>query len=219
MKKDYTHIAIVLDRSGSMSSVKEATINGFNEFIVGQRQVKGEATVTLAQFDDVYEVVYDFVDLKTVPFLNERTYCPRNFTALLDAMGRTINETGKRLAAMPESQRPERVIMLIQTDGMENSSKEFDSGKILEMVTHQRDKYNWQFIFLGANQDAILTAQSYGIQVGKAITYAHSALGTEYVYSGACCLASGLRICNLADMSNLTFSTDARKAQEEELIK
>lgn len=154
MKKDLTEIVIVLDESGSMSSCKSDTIGGFNEFLSTQKKIKGEANVTLVKFSDYYKVVNDGTALEHVSPLNESNYTPSYSTALLDAVGRTINSVGNRLSSLPEDQRPEKVIFAVITDGYENASKEFKREKIFEMVTHQKTKYNWEFLFLGADIDA-----------------------------------------------------------------
>ena len=154
MKKNLTLIAVILDESGSMSSCKSDTIGGFNEFVTSQQKIKGEANVTFVKFSDYYKIINDATPINHVSHLNESNYTPSNSTALLDAVGKTINSIGKRLANTPENERPEKVIMAIITDGYENDSKEFSRKQIFDMVTHQREKYNWQFIFLGANIDA-----------------------------------------------------------------
>ncbi|MBE9031859.1 VWA domain-containing protein [filamentous cyanobacterium LEGE 11480] len=182
MKQDYTDINIVLDRSGSMQSIKDDTIGGFNAFLAEQKDVPGAATITLAQFDDVYEVVYEALILSQAPELTGKTFVPRGSTALLDAIGRTINTTGARLAAMDEASRPSHVIFVILTDGAENASQEFNAVQINQMIQHQRDTYNWEFVFLGANQDAITTAGRLGIQAGNAMSYAASSVGTRAAF-------------------------------------
>lgn len=162
-KPENAAIAVVLDRSGSMQSIRDATIEGFNEFLQGQKAAPGEATLTLVQFDDHYEVDHDAAPLAEVSPLNTKTYVPRGSTALLDAIGRTINTLGERLAAMSEHDRPARVLFAIITDGQENASREFTRAKVFEMITHQREKYAWEFMFLAANQDAIASGRDMGI--------------------------------------------------------
>lgn len=176
MKDHFTRIAIVLDRSGSMESCKESTVAGFNEFIQTQREIPGEATVKLVQFDDQYETVFD-KPLKECPELTQNTFVPRGSTALLDAQGRTIVELGHELAALPESERPSKVIVVTLTDGLENASKEFSLDKIGAMIREQRDKYNWDFVFLGANQDAVATAAAMSIPLPSAMSYSTSKAG------------------------------------------
>jgi hypothetical protein len=176
MKNNFTRIAVILDRSGSMESCKESTVAGFNEFIRTQRELPGEATVKLVQFDDQYETVFD-KPLKECPELTQNTFVPRGSTALLDAQGRTIVELGQELAALPEQERPSKVIVVTLTDGMENASKEFSLDKIGKMTREQRDKYNWDFVFLGANQDAIQTAAAMNIPMPSAMSYSTSKAG------------------------------------------
>jgi len=176
MKNNFTRIAIILDRSGSMESCKESTVAGFNEFIRTQQELPGEAMVKLVQFDDRYETVFD-MNLKMCPELTQNTFVPRGSTALLDAQGRTIVELGQELAALPESERPSKVIVVTLTDGMENASKDYNLEKIGEMIREQRDKYNWDFVFLGANQDAIQTAAAMNIPMPSAMSYSTSKAG------------------------------------------
>jgi uncharacterized protein YegL len=184
MKKDLTHIIIVLDRSGSMSSVQDATISGFNEFISKQRALPGEAALLAVKFDDMYELLFDG-PLAAVPELTRETYVPRGMTALHDAIGRTIDTVGQKLAAMPEDQRPEKVLFMILTDGLENASKEYNREKIASMVQHQREKYSWEFIFLGANQDAVLVGAGFNIPQHAALTYAASPAAMQVTMAAA----------------------------------
>ena len=176
MKDNFTRIAVILDRSGSMESCKESTVAGFNEFIRTQRALPGEATVKLVQFDDQYETVFD-KPLKECPELTQSTFVPRGSTALLDAQGRTVVELGRELTALAEQDRPSKVIVVTLTDGMENASKEFSLDKIGEMTRDQRDKFNWDFVFLGANQDAIATAAAMSIPLPSAMSYSTSKAG------------------------------------------
>ncbi|MGD0739833.1 MAG: vWA domain-containing protein [Terracidiphilus sp.] len=176
MRNNFTRIAIVLDRSGSMESCKESTVSGFNEFIRTQQELPGEAMVKLVQFDDRYETVFD-MNLKLCPELTQNTFVPRGSTALLDAQGRTIVELGKELAALPENERPSKVVVVTLTDGLENASKEYNLERIGELIREQRDKYNWDFVFLGANQDAIQTAAAMNIPLPSAMSYSTSKAG------------------------------------------
>ncbi|MHA1839870.1 MAG: vWA domain-containing protein [Candidatus Ranarchaeia archaeon] len=171
-------ITVVLDRSGSMSVIRYDTIGGFNTFLKDQKKEEGTAKLTLVQFDDKYDVVYNNLILEETKELDGQSYVPRGSTALLDAIGRTINDTGARLAALPESERPEEVIFVIITDGEENASHEFTNKKqVFDMIKHQTDKYGWEFLYLGANQDAIKEAASYGIKGTHSMGYAHSGQG------------------------------------------
>lgn len=210
MRSDFTDISVVLDRSGSMASVATDTIGGFNTFLAEQKKQPGKATLTLAQFDDVYEVVHDGKPLAEVPELTSRTFVPRGSTALLDAIGNTINRTGKRLADMPDTERPGKVIVVILTDGFENASREFSKEKINEMIAHQRDKYQWEFVFIGANQDAIATAASYGIGAHSTMTYAANAVGTQHAFASVANLTSNYRAGRAA-----AFTEADRDAQKD----
>jgi len=178
MKKDLTHIIIVLDRSGSMSGIQRATISGFNEFIGQQRTLPGTATLLAVKFDDQYELLYEG-GLAGAPPLDENNFVPRGMTALQDAIGRTIDEAGRKLAATGEDQRPEKVIFVVLTDGLENASKEYSREKVAEMIGHQREKYSWEFVFLGANQDAVLVGAGLNIPQQASMTYAASPLAME----------------------------------------
>jgi len=184
MKTDLSTIAMILDRSGSMSSVRQATIDGFNEFIEGQKNGAGDANVTLIQFDtdNPYEVVFEDEPVKKAPKLTAHTYVPRGGTPLHDAIGRTITDLGTKLSKMVEAERPGKVFVVIMTDGLENASHEYSGPKIAEMIKHQRDKYKWEFIFLGANQDAILTGEHLNIPMANAATYAATAGGTHAAF-------------------------------------
>ena len=206
MKDNFTRIAIVLDRSGSMESCKESTVAGFNEFIRTQREIPGEATVKLVQFDDQYETVFD-KPLKECPELTQNTFVPRGSTALLDAQGRTIVELGQELAALPEQERPSKVIVVTLTDGLENASKQYNLDKIGEMIREQRDKYNWDFVFLGANQDAIATAAAMSIPLPSAMSYSTSKAGVAATMAAVSHYVGAARKGNAA-----AFSTEDRKS-------
>lgn len=160
MRTDLTDITMVIDRSGSMQSIQSDAEGGINSFIEQQQQEPGEANVTLVQFDTDYEFVHSGVPIRQIPAFK---LVPRGSTALLDAVGRAVNETGARLAAMDESQRPGLVVFVIVTDGEENSSREFTRDQIRTMVEHQQSAYKWQFTFLAANQDAFAAGGSMGI--------------------------------------------------------
>ena len=160
MRTDLTHITMVIDRSGSRQSIQSDAEGGINSFIEQQKQEPGEANVTLVQFDTDYEFVHSGVPIKQVPAFK---LVPRGSTALLDAVGRAINETGARLAVIDESQRSGLVVFVIVTDGEENSSREFTRDQIRKMVEHQQSAYKWQFTFLAANQDAFAEGASLGI--------------------------------------------------------
>lgn len=158
-----TEIAFVLDRSGSMASELEAAIAGFNKFLRDQQATPGEARFTLVLFDDQYEIPCASIPIREVVELDTTTFVPRGSTALLDAIGRTIDELDARIAAMPAGQRPQQVIVAILTDGFENSSRKFSYHDIADKIARQRDSHGWQFFFLGATQDSIASAASINI--------------------------------------------------------
>ena len=174
MNQDHTEVIIVLDRSGSMHTIKKDMEGGLNQFFADQKKEPGRCSVTLTQFDTDYEIVYSGKDLKDVP---KAELIPRGSTALLDAIGRTIHEVGSRLAKTDEADRPGRIIFLIITDGMENASKEFDQVAIKALVEKQTNKYSWCFVYLGANQDAFAEARKYGIAL--ATNYEANSIGTR----------------------------------------
>lgn len=182
MRENLTEMVFVLDRSGSMISLTADTIGGFNELIEKQKKIEGDAYVTTVLFDHEYEVLHDHVALGEVAPLTDREYFARGGTALLDAVGRTINTVGVRLAATPEEERPAHVVFVITTDGMENASREYTAKQVREMVEHQQQKYSWQFVFLGANMDAVSEAGKLGISASHAANFAPSRRGVSMMY-------------------------------------
>lgn len=178
-KENYTHLTIVVDRSGSMSSIREDAEGGINQLIKDQVAGVGDITISLFQFDTEYERVFGPVDAAEAP---QYTLTPRGATALLDAMGRSMAETGEWITGLSEDQRPSKVIFCTVTDGMENSSQEFTSDKVKEAVELQTNTYNWEFLFLAANIDAVATGSSMGITNNT--QYAPSAASTKRLYRG-----------------------------------
>jgi hypothetical protein len=207
-RPNFSDITVVLDRSGSMATIADDTVGGLNSFVEDQKKHPGEAVLSLYQFDDVYEAVHRAVPLPSVPPLTRETFVPRGSTALLDAIGRAIVETGDRLSSMAEHDRPSTVVFVVTTDGQENASKEYTKVKVNEMIAHQRDVYGWHFIFLGANQDAISTAASLSIPASNAMTYASNKMGTPMAYASA-----SVGVSNLRSGSKEVFSDADRAAQ------
>ena len=199
MNQNYTDITIVLDRSGSMGVIAHDVIGGVNTFIDTQKEQPGKATLTLVQFDNVYEIVHNAVDISAVPHLTKETYKPRGMTALLDAVGRTIVETGKRLEQMPEAERPGKVLFVIMTDGEENVSTEMTYEKVKEMTEHQKTKYNWDFIFLGANIDVKKYANNLGINANNAVLFNTTSKGVNVTYTTLGAAVSSYRNRGLLD--------------------
>lgn len=177
MKNNYSEIAFVLDRSGSMESCRDAALAGFNSFLVEQQKVTGLAKLTLVLFDDEYLLPINALPVAEILPLNDDSYVPRGSTALLDAIGRTVAELGARLAALPERDRPSQVIVAILTDGAENSSQTYTWREIARVIKEQTEQYRWTFLFLGANQDAIATAAQMNIGAANAATYVADTAG------------------------------------------
>lgn len=157
--KDATDITIILDKSGSMISTKNDVIGGFNGFIEKQQQVPGEATIGLVEFNERVNVKYTGMRLSDAPRLTDENYRPEGNTALYDAVATTIDVVGQRLAALPESERPNKVIMVVLTDGEENSSREYSLSSMNERINTQRDQYNWQILFIGSTPEAIAASR------------------------------------------------------------
>lgn len=182
-QENYTSINMVLDRSGSMTKLAVETISGFNKFLTEQKKVDGKATLTLATFASDYSLIHDCVPLDSVKDLTTETYKTGGYTALLDAVAMTIDATGRKLAAMPEDERPRKVIFVIITDGQENFSRQFDREKVFEKISHQRDKYSWEFVYIGANQDAIQEGIKFGISGSNSINYVADEVGTAAIFA------------------------------------
>ena len=182
MKRGYTHISVVLDRSGSMASCLDDTIGGFNSFLGSQRELDGEATLSLIQFDDQYEILEDMKAIGDCKDITVETYVPRGMTALLDAIGRTINNTEAQLDNKDEDEKPEKVIFVIITDGAENHSTEFNHEQIMKMINRHREDNKWEFVFIGANQDAISVGGGMGVRAANSLTYDQSQQGTTHMY-------------------------------------
>jgi hypothetical protein len=165
---DLTHLYFLLDRSGSMQSIKSDIEGGFAAFVEEQRRAAGECRASLSQFDDVYEVVYADRPIADVPPLDLQ---PRNMTALHDAMGRLITDAGAELAALSAAERPGTVIVAIMTDGLENASKEWTSASIRSLVSQQSNVWGWTFMYMGADQDAVEVGASLGVDTNLSVTY------------------------------------------------
>lgn len=181
MNKNLTEIIFLIDRSGSMAGLESDTIGGFNSLIEKQCRLEGETLLTTVLFDDQYEVLWNGIDANHAR-LTDKEYYVRGTTALLDAVGKTILDVGYRLAKTSKEQRPGKVIFVITTDGMENASREFTYAKVKEMIQHQKDKYSWEFIFIGANIDAAREADSIGISEYDAYNFEASSAGVEGMY-------------------------------------
>lgn len=183
MKKGLTELVFILDRSGSMSGLESDTIGGYNALLEKQKKEPGEAVITTVLFDDKYELLHDRINIRGIVPITDREYYVRGSTALLDAVGKTINKIGNAQKHTAEDERAEHVMFVITTDGMENASCEFSYAKVRKMIEHQKRKYGWEFIFLGANIDAIATAERFGISEDRATNYNADSEGTSLNYA------------------------------------
>lgn len=191
MKKGLTEIIFIADKSGSMQPLIDDAIGGFNGFIDEQKTVDGEARLTTILFNDQNHVVHDCVDIREVPHLDRTTYVVGGSTAMLDAIGKTIETVQRRIDNTPEDDRPENIICVITTDGQENASLHYKKSQIQSMIDHQTKGHGWQFIFLGANMDAVNEAASIGIM--NSATYFADGVGTQSVYNAVDCAVKSVR--------------------------
>ena len=184
MYNNLTEIVFILDRSGSMSGLERDTIGGFNSMIQKQKAETegGDALVTTVLFDHRYEILHDRLEIVNVPEMTEKDYFVRGNTALLDAIGKTIRHIGSIHRYAREEDVPKKTLFVITTDGYENSSRQFTSDEVKNMIRHQKEKYGWEFLFLGANIDAVETARKYGIDEDRAVTYTCDSQGTQLNY-------------------------------------
>ena len=208
-KQNYTHIAFAVDRSGSMSGIATSMCEGFDEFMQGQLEVDGGATVTLARFDDKYELVYDMIELEQVGPLQLE---PRGMTALLDGMGETIDTVRRNIMEMDSEERPARCIFIFITDGGENSSQEYTRDRVFQMIQdcQSDEEINYEFIFMGANQDAIASGNSFGIRQDASITYDASNSGTRGAYATLSRNITEYRTCADLNEARVSFSAEDR---------
>ncbi len=174
-------IAVILDRSGSMQPIASDAIGGFNAFVAAQRREPAAARLSLVLFDDQYEVPFKSIPLNEVPDLNDRTFVPRGSTALLDAIGRTLAKMTRSFAARPPEQKPDKIIIAILTDGLENASREYTQKHIADLITEKRAQ-GWEFVFLAANQDAIATATALRMDPADALNFSSDAAGTDIAF-------------------------------------
>lgn len=179
MRKDKTELIFILDKSGSMAGLEQDTIGGFNALIEKQRKLSGDVRVTTVLFNQAYELLHDRIPLAGVSPLTETEYAVGGTTALLDAIGSAIQKAANAQKGAGEDQRADRIMFVITTDGMENASCEYDYKKVQEMIGKMKGRSDWEFIFLGANIDAIATAKKFGVKEEFAVNYHADAEGTE----------------------------------------
>jgi len=212
MKKGLTELVFILDRSGSMSGLESDTIGGYNAMLEKQKKEQGDAVITTVLFDDKYELLHDRINLRGIKPITEKEYYVRGTTALLDAVGRTISKIVNVQKHTAEDERAENVMFVITTDGMENASREYSYEKVRRMIEHQKSKYGWEFIFLGANIDAVDTAERFGIGQDRAVNYNADSEGTLLNYEVISETVSCLR-------ANREISADWKDRIEEDFRK
>ena len=182
MRKNLTEIVFILDRSGSMSGLEADTIGGFNSMIKKQKKTEGEALISTVLFDNTSEVIHDRVSVQNIKPMTDEDYTVRGCTALLDAIGGAIHHIGNVHKYARAEDVPEHTLFVITTDGMENASRRYDSEKVKKMIERQKEKYGWEFLFLGANIDAVETARGFGISEDRAVNYHSDSEGTQLNY-------------------------------------
>jgi len=218
MKKNLTEIVFILDRSGSMSGLEKDTIGGYNSLMEKQKKEEGEAIISTVLFDDRAEVLHDRVSLDKISPMTEEEYYVRGCTALLDAVGGAIHHIGNVHKYAREEDRPEKTLFIITTDGQENASKKYSYDKVKKMVERQKKKFGWEFLFLGANIDAVGEAARFGIQANRAVKYECDEVGTELNYHVLSKTVSKVRSCAVCDMDAI-LDDDWQKEIEEDYKK
>jgi len=215
MKSNLTELVFILDRSGSMGGMESDTVGGFNSMLAKQQSEPGECRITTVLFDHEYEVLHDRIDIKAVSPITEREYYVRGNTALLDAVGRTINKIGGVQKNTADDYRAEKVLFVITTDGMENASREFGYEKIKSMIEHQKSAYNWEFIFLGANIDAVDVAGRFGVARNRAQNFHNDSEGIALNYAVVSETVAAFRAApcgvSVSDNWNAEIQKDYRK--------
>ncbi len=221
MKKNYSEITVVLDRSGSMESCAQDVIGGFNSFLEEQQAAPGEARISLFQFDDRYESVYEGRDVRDAPRLTGESFRPRGRTALFDAVGLTIASMDTRHAHLADEAKPEKVFFIIITDGQENCSVEYGFAQLTEMIRVRQDERGWQFVFLGASLEAVDTAVDIGIRKGGTMHYVHDKDGYEALYWSMSKNVSRMRDAKFksADMGKHDFFDQEDIGKQEDIRK
>jgi hypothetical protein len=214
MNPHLTEIAYILDRSGSMQPMQEPAVAAFNDFIKTQLDVPGDARLTLIQFDDAYEVPVTAKPIQDVPQLTAATYTPRGSTALLDAIGRTIKETDRRITALPDSERPGKVILAIFTDGEENASQEYTAKHIGDLIRLYRDQKGWEFLFLAANQDAISSASAMQMNTHNSANVMFCAEGIKSTGGAISRKVRAMRMKSSGNMDAQAMEDDAKSMDQ-----
>ncbi len=212
MKNNITELVFILDRSGSMAGLESDTIGGFNAMIEKQKKEDGECYVSTILFDNESVVLHDRVSLSDIKPMTDKEYTVRGCTALIDALGGAVRHIGNvHKYARPEDV-PEHTMFIVTTDGMENASRKYSSDRVKKMIENQKEKYGWEFIFIGANIDAVETAKHYGIDEDRAVNYHADSAGTGILYESVACAVSCVRNKETLDNSwRKSIDEDFRK--------
>ena len=218
MKKGLTEIVFILDRSGSMGGLESDTIGGYNSMLEKQKSEEGEAIISTVLFDDRTEILHDRKKLSQVEPITDKDYFVRGCTALLDAVGGAIKHIGK-VQKEAGDERPEKTLFIITTDGMENASKKYTYDKVKKMVEKKKEKNHWEFIFLGANIEAISVAGRFGVAANRAVRYECDSVGTALNFNVMSKMVSCARACKSADMMEEAFNDDELLAPIQEDFK
>ena len=208
MRKGLTELVMILDRSGSMGGLESDTIGGFNSMIEKQKKEEGDALVSAVLFDNMQEVLYDRVEIGKVEPMDENQYYVRGCTVLLDAVGGAIHHIGNVHKYAREEDVPEKTIFIIITDGLENASRRYTYDKVKQMIERQKERYNWEFLFLGANIDAVKEAGRFGIKPNRAVRYEHDSVGTQLNYDVVSKVVTGARKASSAQEMNALFDDE-----------
>ncbi len=208
MKKGLTEIVFILDRSGSMSGLEADTIGGYNSMLEKQKKEEVDALISTVLFDDRTEILHDRKKLEKVDRITDKEYSVRGCTALLDAVGGAIHHIGHIQKEMPEEERPEKTLFIITTDGMENASKRYSYDKVKKMVEKKKKKNHWEFVFLGANIDAVEVAGRFGVAANRAVTYECDSVGTALNFDVMSQMVSCARACGCAEDMEDAFDSD-----------
>jgi uncharacterized protein YegL len=215
MKENLTELVAVIDKSGSMASVVNDAIGGFNTFLKAQKEAPGDAKMTAVLFDTTFSFYAANVDVKDVQPLTSRDYIPAGGTALYDAVGKTIDEVGKKLAAMKEEDRPSKVIFAILTDGEENQSQKYSGSKIKKMIQTQRDTYKWDFIFLAAGEGAFKEAGIMGMDLSKTMNFSNTGTNQTKSYNTLTSYVTASRRLNSEDYTAFSSSVNLQSAMND----
>lgn len=211
MRKNLTEIVFILDRSGSMAGLEADTVGGFNSMIEKQKKAAGEAVISTVLFDDVSEVIHNRADIRSIKPMTDKDYSAGGSTALLDALGGAIHHIGNVHRYIGEDNIPEHTIFVITTDGHENASRRYDSDKVKRMIERQKERYGWEFLFLGANIDAVETAKKFGIDKNRAVNFRSDGVGTRLNYE---VVEEAIRSVRC----NATLSNDWKKRIDEDYM-